>query len=130
MKKKLFVYATLISMICCVATVWMWIGSSEKVTTLALRTRGESSFQLWGHGGKIAFSRESVSNSPRGELSWAVTPNSMKDGEQLKSLTAFSFANGAVTLPMWAVVLMTAFLPGMYAKGKLMKKKDKKKEHH
>ena len=130
MKKKLFVYATLLSLICCVATVWMWIGSSEKVTTLALRTRGESSFQLWGHGGKIAFSRESVSNSPRGELSWAVTPKSLKDGEQLSSLTAFSFANGAVTLPMWSAVLMTAFLPGMWAKGKFMKKKDKKKEHH
>src|SRR5690349_2960088 len=130
MKKKLFVYATLLSLICCVATVWMWIGSSEKVTTLALRTRGESSFQLWGHGGKIAFSRESVSNSPRGELSWAVTPKSLKDGEQLSSLTAFSFANGAVTLPMWAAVLLSAFLPGMWAKGKLMKKKDKKKEHH
>jgi hypothetical protein len=130
MKKKLFVYATLLSLICCVATVWMWIGSSEKVTTLALRTRGESSFQLWGHGGKIAFSRESVSDSPRGELSWAVTPKSLKDGEQLSSLTAFSFANGAVTLPMWAAVLMTGFLPGMWAKGKFLKKKDKKKEHH
>jgi hypothetical protein len=130
MKKKLFVYATLISLFCCAATIYMWIGSSEKVTTVALRTRGESSFQLWGHGGKIAFSREAVSDSPRGELSWAVTPNSMKDGEQLKSLTAFSFANGAVTLPMWAVVLMSAFLPGMWAKSKLTKKKDKKKEHH
>ena len=126
MKKKLFVYATLISFVLCAATVYMWVGSSSKVTTVALRTRGQSSFQLWGHGGKIAFSRESVGNSPRGELSWAVTPNSMKDGEQLKSLTAFSFANGAVTLPMWAVVLMSAFLPGMWAKGKFMKKKDKK----
>ena len=30
---------------------------------------------------------------------------------------------------MWAVVLMSAFLPGMWAKGKFMKKKDKKQQH-
>ncbi len=129
MKKKLFVYATLISFVLCAATIYMWVGSSSKVTTLALRTRGQSSFQLWGHGGKIAFSREAVGNSPKGELSWAVTQNEMKDGEQLKSLTAFSVSNGAFTLPMWAAVLMTAFIPGMWAKGKLFKKKDKKQQH-
>jgi len=126
MKKKLFVYATLISLLLCAATIWMWIGSSSKVTTVALRTRGQTSFQLWGHGGKIALSRESVGNSPRGELSWSVTPNEMKDGETLKSLTAFSFSGGALTLPMWAAVLLTAFMPGLYAKGKFFKKKEKK----
>ena len=129
MKKKVFVYATLFSLFVCAATIWMWIGSSSKVTQFALRTRGQSSFQLWGHGGKIAFSRESVGNSNRGELSWAVTPNEMKDGEQLKSLTSFSFSKGALTLPMWAVVFSSALLPGMWAKKKFLKKKDKKQQH-
>ncbi|MEA2708858.1 MAG: hypothetical protein QOF78_1459 [Phycisphaerales bacterium] len=127
MKKKLFVYATLFSLLLCAATIWMWIGSSSKVTQVALRTRGQSSFQLWGHGGKIAFSRESVGDSPRGELSWSVTPNQMKDGEALKSLTAFSFSGGALTLPMWAIVFGTALLPGMWVKGKYFKKQ--KKQH-
>ena len=48
MKKKLFVYATLFSLLCCATTIYMWIGSSEKVTTLALRTRGESSVSSYG----------------------------------------------------------------------------------
>jgi hypothetical protein len=69
MKKKLFVYATLFSLFVLAATIYMWVGSSSKVTEVSLRTRGQSSFQLWGHGGKIAFSREAVGNSPRGELS-------------------------------------------------------------
>ena len=125
MKKKLFVYATLFSLFLCAATIWMWVGSSSKVTQVGLRTRGQSSFQLWGHGGKIAFSREAVGNSPRGEFSWAVTPNQMKDGEQLKSLTAFSYSNGALTLPMWAVVLSSALLPGVWAKQKFLPKKKK-----
>lgn len=125
MKKKLFVYATLFSLFLCAASIWMWVGSSSKVTQVGLRTRGQSSFQLWGHGGKIAFSRESVGKSPRGELSWAVTPNQMKDGEALKSLTAFSYSNGSLTLPMWAVVLSSALLPGAWAKGKFLPKKKK-----
>jgi len=129
MKKKLFVYATLFSLFVFAATIYMWVGSSSKVTQLALRTRGQSSFQIWGHGGKIALSRESVGNSPRGELSWSVTSNEMKDGEMLKSLTSFSFSNGALTLPMWCVVMMSALLPGVWAKGKFFKKKDKKQHH-
>ena len=129
MKKKLFVYATLFSLFVLAATIYMWVGSSSKVTQLALRTRGQSSFQVWGHGGKIALSREPVGNSPRGELSWSVTENQMKDGEMLKSATAFSFSNGALTLPMWSVVLMSALLPGVWAKGKFFKKKDKKQHH-
>jgi hypothetical protein len=125
MKRKLFVYATLFSLFLCAATIWMWVGSSSKVTQVALRTRGQSYFQVWGHGGKIAFSRESVGNAPRGELSWSVTPNEMKDGEQLTALTSFSFSNGALTLPMWAVVLSSALLPGWWAKSKVMPKKKK-----
>ena len=125
MKKKLFVYLTVFSLLMCAATIWMWVGSSSNVTQVALRTRGQSSFQLWGHGGKIAFSREAVGNSPRGEFSWAVIPNQAKDGEALKSLTAFSYSNGALTLPMWAVVLSSALLPGWWAKSKVMPKKKK-----
>ena len=53
MKRKLFAFFALLSLLLGAATVWWWTGSGQRIDQLSLECNGSHSLRLWGSGGKV-----------------------------------------------------------------------------
>ncbi|MDQ3439715.1 MAG: hypothetical protein M3478_05135 [Planctomycetota bacterium] len=130
MKRKLYNYATLASLVLLCGCLWWWNHSSRSTDQVTLHGLGGASVQLTGSGGQVMFTKAASSSKDGGELSWK---SSSHGGEARLLATSFTFdhhgANGVTFVaPSWALALVFAILPSLWVYSKVHGKRGGKKK--
>lgn len=138
MKRKLFNFFALASLLMLAATIWWWTGSGGRVDQLSFERHGTQTVRVWGSGGKVLLTRSvypHAASSGSGQLAWSTTRHtaSQSPADSKLTLASFSYASqpladrgGTETylvLPAWMLVLLFALLPALWVAAKLKKKK-------
>ena len=130
MKRKLYNYGTLGSLLLLCATLWWWNHSSRNTDQVSLRGVAGQSMQMTGSGGQFMLTHAPSADGAGGALSW----NSKADAGEGKLLaTSFAFTRNpnsgmTIILPLWALAMCFAIAPGMWVYGKVHRKGGKKKK--
>jgi hypothetical protein len=128
MKRKLYNYCTLASLVLLCGTLWGWHHSSRNTDQITLRGLGASAVQVTGSAGQVMItSASNVDAKSGGELRWSTSADV---GEPKLLATTFQFnTNKGLTmiLPLWALAFGFALAPGMWVYGKVKRKGGKKK---
>lgn len=139
MKRKLFTFFALVSLLLGAGTVWWWTGSGKRIDQLTFERHGAQSIRLWGSGGKVMLTRTvyPASATPgSGQLAWSSIPSSPSDkttSDKL-ALASFSYASeplpdkpggreSSLVLPAWLLTMFFALLPALWLGSKLKGKK-------
>jgi hypothetical protein len=128
MKRKLYNFCTLASLLLLCGTLLWWSHSSRNTDQVTLRGVGGAAVQVTGSGGQVMVTSSSnVDGKSGGELRWSTSSDS---GEPKLLATSFQFnTNKGLTmiLPLWALAFGFALAPGMWVYGKMKRKGGKKK---
>ena len=130
MKRKLYNYATLASLLLLCGSLWWWSHTSTNNDQVTLHGLGGTSLQLSGSGGQVMFSKTSSDSKGGGGLNWK---SSSQGGDAKLLATSFAFNQGShnsmsLIVPTWALVLVFGVLPSLWVYSKLHKKGGKKKK--
>ena len=128
MKRKLYNYCTLASVLMLCGTLWWWHHAGQNNDQVTLRGVGGSVVQVTASGGQFAVTT-SRNDDKGGQLSW----NSSSQGGDRK-LMAMSFAFNShpskgttLIIPAWAAAFAFGICPGLWVWSKIKRKNGKKK---
>jgi len=130
MKRKLYNYATLASLVLLCGSLWWWNHTSRSSGQVTLHGLGGTSVQLSSSGGQVMLSKAAHDSKGSGGLSWK---SSSPSGEGKLLSTSFAFNQGShnsmsLIVPSWALALVFAVLPSLWVYSKLHAKGGKKKK--
>jgi hypothetical protein len=144
MKPRFATVIAAISLLLSCASVYWGMQSGQRMTVASFDRPGGTSYQLWGHSGKIALMR---THRPVGErtvsgnehLTWGTMPYDPAagsgDGPKLM-WTSFSYATRALSgvpgatesslvLPVWTVTALLGVAPTLWLMSKMRPKRTK-----
>jgi hypothetical protein len=128
MKRKLYNFCTIASLLLLCGTLWWWSHSSRNTDQVTLRGVGGAAVQVTGSGGQVMVtSASNVDGKSGGELRWSTSPDA---GEPKLVATSFQFNTSkglTMILPLWALAFGFTLAPGLWVYGKVKRKNGKKK---
>jgi hypothetical protein len=140
MKRKLFTWSALFSLLLGAATVWWWTGSSRRIDQISLERGGAQSMRLLGSSGKLMFTKTAMPRSASvcaGQLAWSSVAYNSSDkssADPKLALASFSYTSqpladkpggheSTLVLPAWLLTLIFALMPTLWFGSKMKTKK-------
>ena len=128
MKRKLYNYCTIASVLLLCGSLWWWHHASRNTDQVTLHGLGGASVQLTGSSGQVMLTKAPYASRGSGELSWKTSSHGGSPKLLATSFTFKSQHNGmTLILPSWALALVFAVLPSLWVYSKVKRKGGKKK---
>ena len=129
MKRKLYNYCTIASVLLLCGSLWWWHHASRNTDQVTLHGVGGASVQLTGSSGLVMLTKAPHHSRGGGELSWKT---SSQGGSPKLLATSFRFNSNSrdgmtLVLPSWSLALVFAVLPSLWVYSKVKRKGGKKK---